>query len=34
MIIGTLNIIGGDNALKRKIISSLILKSKEDVFMI
>ncbi|XP_058741821.1 uncharacterized protein LOC131614218 [Vicia villosa] len=34
MIIGTLNIRGGGNALKRRRINSLILKSKADVFLI
>ncbi|XP_058756965.1 uncharacterized protein LOC131630196 [Vicia villosa] len=34
MIIGTLNIRGGGNALKRKRINSLISKSKADVFLI
>lgn len=34
MIIGSLNIIGGGNALKRRRISALIRKSNAKVFMI
>ncbi|XP_058783302.1 uncharacterized protein LOC131657978 [Vicia villosa] len=34
MIIGSLNIRGGGNALKRRRISSLVIKSKDDIFFI
>src|SRR3954471_10572923 len=34
MLVGTLNIRGGGNALKRKRISALISKCKADIFLI